>query len=124
MAQERRGPVTSSRQPHAKLVAFAGAAVSFASQIHGFHRDAEAIAHASFAERAAFEASLALWLPRIYAFASARLSAREDAEAVTRATLEIALREETLAAGERAAPRMLCIVKAQLALRRSRGERS
>ena len=97
--------------------------MSSAAQIHGFHSGAEAIGHASFAERAAFEVSLALWLPRIYAFASARLSARADVEAVTRATLEIAVREGALAAGERAAPRMLCIVKAQLALRRSRGER-
>ncbi len=95
----------------------------FAAQIHGFQPGAEAIAHASFAERAAFEAALALWLPRIYAFASARLSARADAEAVTRATLEIAVREGILAAGERAAPRVLCVVKAQLALRRARGER-
>lgn len=97
--------------------------MSSAAQIHGFHSGAEAIGHASFAERAAFEVSLALWLPRIYAFASARLSARADVEAVTRATLEIAVREGVLTAGERAAPRMLCIVKAQLALRRSRGER-
>ena len=73
--------------------------------------------------RVASEASLAFWLPRIYAFASTRLPTRPDAEAVTRATLEIAMREGVLEAGERAAPRMLCIVKAQLALRRSRGER-
>ena len=98
--------------------------MSNAAQNHGFHPGAAAIAHANFAERAAFEASLALWLPRIYAFASARLSTRADAEAVTRATLEIAVREGVLEVGERAAPRMLCIVKAQLALRRSRGERS
>jgi hypothetical protein len=100
------------------------ASVSSAAQIHGFHSGAKAIAQASLAERAAFEASLTLWLPRVYAFASARLSARADAEAVTRATLEIAAREGALAAGERAAPRMLCIVKAQLALRRSPEERS
>ncbi len=76
-------------------------------------------------ERTGFEAFFGVWMQRVFAFASARLPERPDAEAVTRAALARALCEGIRADDERAAPRVLCIVKAEIERqRRSCGARA
>jgi DNA-directed RNA polymerase specialized sigma24 family protein len=71
-----------------------------------------------FTARGEFDAFYARWMPRIYAFAVHRTAGRADAEAVTRAVLEAAVRAGLVGADADAAPRLLAQTRLELARRR------
>ncbi|MFI5320467.1 MAG: hypothetical protein ACHQ6V_12900 [Myxococcota bacterium] len=73
----------------------------------------------ALAQRAAFEAFFALWLPRVHRFARARLAVREAAEAATRRALEAAVRAGAVGARGDVAPLVLALAKAAIARQRA-----
>jgi DNA-directed RNA polymerase specialized sigma24 family protein len=65
--------------------------------------------------RAAFDEFYERWMPRVYRFVARRLRTRAEAEAVTRATLEAAVRAGFAAGDAEAATSLLALARAEIA---------
>jgi ADP-ribose pyrophosphatase YjhB (NUDIX family) len=65
--------------------------------------------------RAAFDEFYERWMPRVYRFVARRLRTRAEAEAVTRATLEAAVRAGLAAGDAELATSLLALARAEIA---------